>query len=420
LLAVVQDEYPERDFTFHARVVRDAKSLIGELTDGLQKISGADSNLTLHDRLSFTWKLLRQADVCVWRLRKSQIANPTSIVHAAAAFQSILSVELKEPLLAAVLEWLRLGSDGRFLFHYWYFRKATTPSRLPEPFGNLAKTKDLDLLRTVVWWCLRARRETYVDVRQNEPVRIEFAFVVEQVFEDLKRWCGAEIDQLPDVTGEIERELNRWLVYSGLELPLDDAAPDANLDPDLAKAFIKHNELTTKLRIHRANSRGQADERVQQLEASIRQYADENCALEERLRVLETTSAPRDSVPTDLDSGLAAFAELREVLKTIDAKYAFDALSAVQLGEETHLTLRSFASHLFYALRKRGFTEYPKDETFTLTYDASGLYDCEGFEVPPGGARLVKVNRKGWALNARGRWLPVRRARVSPIETEVK
>ena len=72
-------------------------------------------------------------------------------------------------------------------------------------------------------------------------------------------------------------------------------------------------------------------------------------------------------------------------------------------------------THLFYALRKRGFTEYPNEEEFALTYEASGLYDCDGFEVAPAGAVNVKVVRKGWAFNAKGKWLPVRRARVTPV-----
>jgi len=249
-------------------------------------------------------------------------------------------------------------------------------------------------------------------------VRIEFAFVVEEVLNNLKGWCGEEIGQFPDITGEIERELNKWLEYSRLDLPLDDAAPNAALDPEIARAFVKHNELTTKLHIHRASTGTKSDARVQELEAAIRQYADENQALEERLRILEASTAPRSSPPIESESDIAAFTELREVLKTIDAKYAFDTLNAVQLGEDTHLTFRSFASHLFYALRKRGFSEYPKEEQFTLMYEASGLYDCEGFEIPPAKSAAVRVTRKGWALKARGRWLPVRRARVSLVASE--
>jgi hypothetical protein len=330
----------------------------------------------------------------------------------------ILHIPLQEPLLTALLAKLRLGPHAQYLFHYWWFRRAKAPARLPAPFGDIARTRDHDLLKTLVWWCLRRRREKYVEIRPNEPVRIAFPFVVDQVLKDLKGWCGPEIEQVPDVTGEVERELNEWLAYSRLELPLEDSAPDIGLDPEIAKAFVKHNVLTTKLHIHRPEGGSRSDERARQLEATIREYADENRSLEERIRVLEASTPVRTSAPVESGSEVGVFSELREVLKTIDTKYSFDALNAVQVAEDTHLTLRSFVSHLFYALRKRGFSEYPKEERFTLTYEASGLYDCDGFEVPPSGSTPVKVTRKGWALNARGRWLPVRRARVVAIAAE--
>jgi len=227
-------------------------------------------------------------------------------------------------------------------------------------------------------------------------------------------------------SAEVEKELDRWLKYSRLDLS-DDETPgdDAKPDPEFARAFLKYNGLDIKLRIHRSASASPSDERVRQLEATIQQYADEVRALEDRIRVLQSAPAPAvvqaiSTAPAapQPEPDLAGFTELREVLKTIDAKYAFDTLNAVQLGEETHLTFRSFAAHLFYALRKRGFSEYPKEETFSLSYEASGLYECEGFEVPPGSSVPVKVTRKGWALKARGRWLPVRRARVNRVVAE--
>jgi hypothetical protein len=288
------------------------------------------------------------------------------------------------------------------------FRKAKSPNLLLPPFGNIAKHSDADRLRTLIWWCIRARREEYIEVRPKEPVRIEFAFVIEKVVEDLKGWCGTEIEQLSDLTGEVERELNAWLSYSRLEPSSDDNAADG-IDPELAKAFIKHNELTTKLLILRAPGQPEQDEKISQLEALVRQYAAENRALEEIVGSLKNASPV-----ASIDSSVAvdSLSELREVLKTIDTKYSFDTLNSVQLGEQTHLTLRSFVSHLFYALRKKGLSEYPKDEEFDLTYEASGLYDCDGFEVQPSGMVQVKVTRRGWALNSRGKWLPIRRARV--------
>lgn len=414
VLPLVQDLYPGQPVSFYSSVMKAVRRSIEELTMGGHKPSGDILSLPLVDRLSFCWRFLRQADVLVWKLKKGEVPEHTEVHHAAAAFRNILPFPLQQPLLASLLSRLRLGPDARYLFHYWRFRRAKSPSKLPAPFGDLIQTRDRDLLRTVIWWCLRARREEYVEVRLNEPVRIEFSFVVEQVLQDLRGWCGPEIDQVRDVGGEIERELNLWLSYSRLEFTHEDMQLDAILDPEIAKAFVKHNELTTKLHIHRAELDAPSDDRIMQLETTIRQYADENRALEERIRVHEaSTLHPKALSEPGPEAG--TLTELRDLLRTIDTKYAFDTLNAVNSGEDTHLTLRSFVSHLFYALRKRGFSEYPNEEQFYLSYEQSGLYDCDGFQIPPYGSALVKVARKGWALNSRGRWLPVRRARVVEV-----
>jgi hypothetical protein len=411
LVPWIQERFPGRDVEFYAPVVKGARAIIEEVVGSLQTQNRGEASPTLLDRLSFSWRLLRKADSLVRKKKKSDIPAPSRLEHAAATFQPLLSVPLQKPLLTALIHRLRLGANAEYLYHYFAFRKAKEPSKLPNPFGNIGANRNVDLLRTLILWCVRARREEYVEVRPNEPVRVEFAYIVEQILHDLKFWCGPEIDQIPDLNGEVERELNNWLSYSRLEFGVDELALDSP-DPELAKAFIRHNELTTKLRVHRVGAHSEDDERVKQLEAQLRQYAEENRTLEERVRGLAGTRGGEPPQPIDADAALSAFAEIREMLRIVDTKYAFDTLNAVQLGEETHLTLRSFVTHLFYALRKRGFTEYPNDGEFVLTYEASGLYDCDGFEVPPGGTVSVNVVRKGWAFNSRGQWLPVRRARV--------
>jgi hypothetical protein len=412
LLEVIQEKFPGRESKFYGDVLRVAKDLMkGLIEGGLQTNPGDEPSPVLLDRLSFTWRMLSKADKLVWKLKASDTPQPTTLTHAEAAFRDILPVPLQPPLLAALLEWLRIGPDGRYLFHYRFFRRSKAPAQLPDPFDHLVQKRDVSLLRTVIWWCLRARKEEYVDVSQDEGVRIEFAFVVDAVLKSLKGWCGNDIERFPDLTGEIERELNQWLKYSYLDLSLDDA--ESSLNPEIAKAFVKQNDFDTKL--VRNNAPIESDERVKQLQTTIQAYADEIRVLEERIRILEAPSAVRAPVPIQVEPDAGGFAELREVLKTIDAKYAFDTLNAVQLGEDTHLTFRSFAMHLFYALRRRGFSEYPNEAEFNLTYEASGLYDCDGFEVSPGASIAVKVTRKGWALKARGRYLPVRKARVSPV-----
>lgn len=421
LIALLQERFPARDNSFYGVAIRHAREAISRLLDGpLRAAAGSDSTPILLDRVSFTWKLLRQADVLVRKLKKAELPECTDMSHVSRAFINLLPQPLQPlepPLVNAVAEWLRLGPDGRFLYHYWCFRRGT-PMRLPAPFNDVAKRKDVHLLRTVIWWCLRNRKEEFIEAPPNETPRVEYDFVVRQISGELKRCCGNEIEQFPGVDGHIEYELDEWLKYSRLD------PSSGDLDPEFAKAFIKHNGLDRKLvRMHQPAPAGAAgnSEQVRQLEATVQQYADEIRDLEERLRGLQSAldaskfaqnQAPPSPQPGQPEPEIATFLELREVLKTVDSKYAFDTLHAVQLGEETHLTFRSFAAHLFYALRKRGFSEYPKDESFDLTYESSGLYECEGFEVQPGSSIPVRVTRRGWALKARGHWLPVRRARV--------
>jgi hypothetical protein len=228
--------------------------------------------------------------------RKGTLPEKTDLSHVESAFSTILPAPFKKlhtPILSAIADLLRLGSDGRFFYHYWCFRRATNPTRLPAPFSSLASTKDIELLRILIWWCLRARKEEYVEVAENDVVRIEYGFVVEEVLKELKGWCGPEIERFPGLAAEVEKELDRWLKYSRLDLS-DDEMPgdDAKPDPEFARAFLKYNGLDIKLRIHRSASAGPSDERVRQLEATIQQYADEVRALEDRIRVLQSTPAP--------------------------------------------------------------------------------------------------------------------------------
>ena len=410
LITWIQERFPGRDVQFYGPVVNGARAIIDEFINGLQKSNRNEPSPTLVDRLSFSWRLMKRADVQVRKGKKSDTPALSRLEHAETKFQSILSAPLQKPLLTGLVRGLRLGENAEYLYHYVAFRWAKEPTKLPNPFGNIGLNRNIDLLRTLIWWCIRSRSEEYVEVRPNEPVHIEFGYVVGQVLHDLKGWCGPEIEQITNLTSEIEDELNRWLRYSRLDLA--EQVGGDGIDPDLARAFVRHNELTTKLaRIPRLGH-SENDQRVNHLESQLRQYAEENRSLEDRLRAFEDTSRIEVTQPTDVDTALSAFAELREVLKIVDTKYAFDTLNSVQIGEETHLTLRSFVAHLFYALRKRGFTEYPDEDEFVLPYETSGLYDCDGFEVPPTSSVKVKVVRRGWAFNARGKWLPVRRARV--------
>ena len=71
-------------------------------------------------------------------------------------------------------------------------------------------------------------------------------------------------------------------------------------------------------------------------------------------------------------------------------------------------------------VRAGGLIAYPTEDRFELSYEKSGLYECEGFEVKPGQVVVVTVARHGWALQAKDRLLPIRRARVERATVEVQ
>jgi hypothetical protein len=339
----------------------------------------------------------------------------TDVAFARTVFEKLLPGYLAEPFLQQVLESLRLGSDARYLYHYWFFRKTSAaPTTLPAPLGNAGHNGDIEAIRRIIWWSIRARREQYVQVASAEPVRIEFEWVVEAILRELPGWCGADVNVLPGLAAEVEVELNRWLTYSQVE-----SGGTTEVALEIARAFVKFNDLDTKLVVAGQSTAQSPDSRVTALqaaikehEATIKQYAHENRRLEEQLGSLRSRPVTADLAPAATTDAAAA-PDLREVLKLIDSKYSFDVLNSVQLGQDSHLTLRSFVAHLFYSLRKKGFGEYPSQEEFDLSYELSGLYDCEGFEVPPGETRRVRVVRKGWALLSKDRTLPIRRAKVA-------
>ena len=419
LLHLIQESIPGRDVDFYFETLKSARGIIERMIGGLPKRAGTTSPPIPVDRVAFCWRILRQADVLIWRTKKGDLPKTCKLPDARRTLGDLLGLgtSLTDPLLSAVLDALRVES-ARYLYHYWFFRRhLKKPSQLPPPFDRAVEREDWDLIRRVIWWSLRSRREEYIEISQAEPVRVEFAFLVETILHELPGWCGREVAQLTRLPGEVEAEINRWLKYSKIQVaasPDEDAeGTDLETQREIARAFLKHNELDTKLHIHRAGSGAPRDDRIAELELRIQQYAEENRSLEDKLKAAQAAPSVVADISMPVDT--APFTELREALRTIDSKYSFDTLNSVQLGGESHLTLRSFVANLFYSLRKRGFGEYPKDETFDLPYEASGLYECEGFEVQPGGSDRVKVVRRGWALHSRGRVLPIRRARVTPV-----
>ena len=156
------------------------------------------------------------------------------------------------------------------------------------------------------------------------------------------------------------------------------------------------------------------------------QYADENKALEENNKKLEEELRQlKQEISEEKGEGLTEASvqslvespeEIRDLLKMIDSKYSFDVLQEIQLGGEQIITMKNFLGHLFYTLRKKGFSPYPNEEEFDLPYEQSGLYDCLEFEVSPSELKRVNVVKKGWAIKQWDRILPVRKAQVRLVD----
>jgi hypothetical protein len=176
----IQTRYPHREGGFYAAIISGVRATIDEVVGGLQKQSKDEPSPTLLDRVSFSWRLLKRADTLVRKTKKAEIPAISRLEHAASTFKTILPVPLQQPLLAALLKQLRVGTNAEYLYHYSAFRWAKQPCKLPNPFGALENNKNLDLLRVLIWWCIRARREEYIEVRPHEPVRVEFGYIVEQ------------------------------------------------------------------------------------------------------------------------------------------------------------------------------------------------------------------------------------------------
>lgn len=425
LLPLIQEAFPGRDIGFHSRALQHGRWLVEQTIDVLHKPTEQEAAPVLLDRLCFAWRVLRQADILVWKLKKKDIPERATPSVARDVFKELLPEPLADPFLQRVLESLGLGDDARYLLHYWYFRRAKSPTKLPAPIGEAGPRNDLEHIRRTIWWAIRGHRDQYVQVVPGESIRVEFSHIVELVLSEMRGWVGATPATTQNLAGEIESELNRWLTYSRIEpgapAPLNEDQ-DESAACQTAKAFIRFNELSTKL-VRVAGSayggEGEQDARTRELrnalaaqETLVKQYAEENRRLEDRIGELEARQRQTPETPAGDAAEAARGQELRDVLTLLDSKYSFDALNSVLLGQESHLTIKSFVSHLFYSLRKKGFGPYPDEDAFDLSYESSGLFECDGFEVPPGGTQRVRVLKRGWALRSRDRLLPVRRARV--------
>jgi hypothetical protein len=406
----------------------------------MRRITGADFRAANQqepgfvDRVTVCWQLLFSADQVVKKLKAEDLPARPGVPWFADGFADLIGAPLAGSLAAALLDRLRLGAEGEFLKHYWVFLKSiarirSKPSSTMQPLPTPLSGKALqdDGLRRVAWWLIRSRRERYVEFLAGTEapyLHVHFGHVVGQVYREMVLLCGEAVSRAGDSRAIVEQEINGWLRYGGLDVgessgPANEADQSPEMTRDLVRAFSETNRLSQKLIVAAEQGRSQADG---ELEAQLRQYAAENTALEERNRALELELASSSRPPAGTEAPATPSPEssgdLRDLVRLIDAKYSLDLLKGIQLGNESPLTLRSFVSHVLYALTKKGLVPYPADDRFVLSYEKSGLFECDGFEVKPGDTAAVAVVRRGWALQAKDRLLPVRKARVEQVPPE--
>jgi hypothetical protein len=405
----------------------------------MERITGGDfrrdsqQEPTFADRMRVSWELLFACDQVIKKLRPEDIPARPDSAWLSAALAGVIGEPIGQPLLGALMERLRLGTEGEFLSRYCAFlRRLKTTARQSGKSGTRAKHLTLPAsqsgrnisekdLRRLAWWFIRARRERYVEPVKEPPyIYVHFGFVVGEVHRQMIALCGADRIGGIDSRSIAEEEVNAWLRYGGLDIgETAGANNDQSFDAvrELVRAFSEANRLTQKLVVAAEERRSPTDPEI---ESQLRQYATENRNLEERIKVLELQLAASSNKGLLVESqerspSAQGSSDLRELVRLIDAKYSLDLLKSIQLGSDSPVTLRSFVSHVLFALTKKGLISYPTEERFDLSYEQSGLYECDGFEVKPGETVSVTVVRRGWALQAKERLLPVRRARVECV-----
>ena len=399
-------------------VISASKSLLKQvLPTQLREDTTRDPAPILIDRLSFSWAILANADVLIKKRSKQAAAAVPTMDSLRAVFEGILPVpRLSVAFLQALCGLLELEESGGFLPRYVEFLKSAKPKKVDLQLVSSTGESSVPNVRRLIWWAIRRRREKYIEAPKNESVRTHYEYLVKQVALALKLWGGDAVGKIKMLPDMVESQVDRWLAYNCLD---DQHAPaDDSMRREIVGLFAKRNKLDQILVLSELEGSPETTRELNELRKEITRYAEENRILETRVRQLERqiASQPKhESMPKPKESeraDLGAIQELREVLKLIDSKYAFDVLQGIQMGDESFLTMKNFLSHFFYALRKKGFVTYPDTDTFDLPYELSGLYECVGFEVAPGTTERVSVVRSGWALRQKEDLFPVRKAQV--------
>lgn len=421
LMSLVTDTLPNHPHEYQMKIFWDAKAVVTNTLRSTVADAG-EGTPNLVDRLRFAWTVRDESGKRIRSVANAKWPKVIDNEYLRMLFSDVVAVpHIHDALLTQIFECIKIGANGRFVKAYRVTVKSTRPGQLPLAIKDDAGKLNSENLARVVLWLLWKIRYKYVDVSHQSPPVIRFDWLVDELLDSLERWCDPQLPSMPGVNDLVKKTINEWFEYNCLNGRL---APGADRDKrEIADAFIRTHRLTkrvpasTRRRLNAAHD-ATSQQKIQELEQRIAEYADESRKLDDRIRVLEsqlakTADAPSPSHSPFSEADARHYRELTDVLKLIDSKYSFDILNDVQFGNTSPITLQNFLSHLFYVFRKKGVTTYPDEDRFTLTYEQSGLYTCIDFQVLPGELRDVEVLAKGWALRLKERLLPIRFAQVA-------
>jgi len=380
----------------------------------------------LIDRLSFAWTLLRQIDVQIRSFTLPSPPKPANRFQAppdADSFQreavvadlanTFFDGALADPLRTTLFGLLSVGDKGEFLVLYRTFLKNTKPRKLElnilRADGTLIEPNAKRLIR----WIVRRLSMRYVDVVEGEGVT-HCSFAMEQVFGQFLECAGLKKDHpaCSKLKELVNDGLTEWLQYGCL----DGAAIPESRPEHLAliKAFQEANTLKERVHFAATTADPIKDRRIAELEAELAKAHEEIRSLTAQVSAAKAAPQPASAKPIEADAaGEDRTAQaVRDICKAIESKYPLDTLSDAQHSDDPMLSLRSVLGHLFFVLRRQGLTPYPTEESFHLAYGEAGLFECLEFDLKPGDSREVEVIRRGWAIKAGGRLLPIRRALI--------
>ncbi len=242
---LVKEIFPEKGVSEQIEILTGTQKVIEETLN-----TKLDSLPKCIHHLRFCWTVLRLADNALRFKKNADFPIIINFDFLTDLFSDVFSFPVTHvDLLEKILDKLGVDSNGMFTKHYSSFLK---PGKKPSPLdivlidreGNRNKKN----LSRIIYWIIRKNRYKYVEADKENGRVIHFMALTDDVVDELKKWCKeTDLKQFPDLIEEIENQINLWLEYSCLDG--DSLPPDISEQIEIAKSFIKENNLKSKIRI---------------------------------------------------------------------------------------------------------------------------------------------------------------------------